>query len=103
LAKLDEEVAELKEVIAEQQANKEPLDLELVDRLTSELGDVMFVAANIGRKLRIDPEFALRTTNRKFEKRFQHIEAELAKQNRKPQDADLEELTKLWNAAKLTS
>ena len=100
LAKLDEEVAELKEVIAEQQTKTEPLDLDLVDRLTEELGDVMFVLANIGRKLRVDPEYALRTTNRKFEKRFQSIEGSLAAQGKKPQDVGLDELVNLWDVAR---
>lgn len=99
-AKLDEEIAELKEVVAERQTKKEPLDLELVDRLTEELGDVMFVVANLGRKLRVDPEYALRTTNRKFEKRFQSIEGTLASQGKKPQDVGLDELVSMWNTVR---
>jgi ATP diphosphatase len=96
--KLEEEIGELKAVIAEK--GDEPLPLETVDRLTEELGDVLFVVANIGRKLRIDPELALRTTNRKFEKRFHFIESELATSGRTPKDADLNELVELWNAAR---
>ncbi len=99
-AKLDEEIAELKEVVAERQTKKEPLDLELVDRLTEELGDVMFVVANLGRKLRVDPEYALRTTNRKFEKRFHSIEGTLAQQGKKPQDVGLDELVAMWNTVR---
>lgn len=99
-AKLDEEIAELKEVVAERQTKKEPLDLELVDRLSEELGDVMFVVANLGRKLRVDPEYALRTTNRKFEKRFQSIEGTLASQGKKPQDVGLDELVSMWNTVR---
>jgi ATP diphosphatase len=97
LNKLEEEINELKEVIAEKSKAKEPLPLDLVERLTEELGDVLFVAANIGRVLKIDPELALRTANRKFERRFKAIEEALASQNRKPQDASLQELTDLWN------
>jgi nucleoside triphosphate diphosphatase len=97
LNKLEEEINELKEVIAEKSKAKEPLPLDVVDRLTEELGDVLFVAANIGRVLKIDPELALRTANRKFERRFKAIEEALAAQNRKPQDASLQELTDLWN------
>lgn len=96
-AKLDEEVGELKQVVAECDGKDEPLELVLVDRLSEELGDVLFVVANLGRKLRVDPEFALRTTNRKFEKRFQSIEETLAAAGRKPQDASLEEMVALWN------
>ncbi len=100
LAKLDEEIAELKEVIAEQQTKTEPLDLDLVDRLTEELGDAMFVLANIGKRLRIDPEYALRTANRKFEKRFRSIEETLATQGKKTQDVSLDQLLALWNVAR---
>lgn len=99
-AKLEEEIAELKEVLAEKEKLDEPLPLELVDRLTEELGDVLFVVANIGRKIRIDPELALRMTNRKFENRFHSIEAELAKSGRAPADATLDELVALWNVAR---
>lgn len=96
-AKLDEEIGELKDAIAEKEKQQEPLPLETVDRLTEELGDVLFVLANIGRKLRIDPELALRTTNRKFESRFKVIEAELSKTGRTPADASLDELVAIWN------
>jgi ATP diphosphatase len=97
LNKLEEEINELKEVIAEKSKAKEPLPLDVVDRLTEELGDVLFVVANIGRVLKVDPELALRSANRKFERRFKAIEEMLASQNRKPQDASLQELTDLWN------
>lgn len=96
-AKLEEEIGELREVLAEKEKQAEPLPLELVDKLTEELGDVLFVVANIGRKIKIDPELALRATNRKFENRFHAIEEELAKTNRTPADASLDELVKLWN------
>lgn len=95
--KLDEEIGELKEVIAQSKNAKEPLDLALVDRLTEELGDVLFVVANIGRSLRIDPELALRATNRKFETRFKAVEESLAAQGKKPQDATLDEMMAAWN------
>jgi ATP diphosphatase len=95
--KLEEEIGELKAVLKEKENVGEPLPLELVDRLTEELGDVLFVAANIGRAIRIDPELALRTTNRKFENRFHTIEAELAKTGRTPADAGINELVALWD------
>jgi MazG family protein len=99
-AKLEEEIGELKSVIAEKDKAGEPLPLDVVDRLTEELGDVLFVVANIGRKLRIDPEMALRSTNRKFESRFHQIEEALAKDDRTPQEASLDELVALWNVAR---
>jgi len=91
LAKLDEEVGELKvEITAGDQA-----------RARDELGDVLFVAANIARTLDIDPEDALRRSNAKFERRFGFIEAALRDQGRSPQQSDLSEMDALWNAAKL--
>jgi ATP diphosphatase len=100
LAKLEEEIAELREMITLREQSSEPIDLTLVDRLTEELGDVLFVAANIGRRLRIDPELALRSSNRKFENRFKYIEAELLKAGKTPQQSSLEEMAQLWDQAK---
>jgi ATP diphosphatase len=97
-AKLEEEIAELKEVVAEKEKTAEPLPLETVDRLMEELGDILFVVANLGRVLRIDPELALRATNRKFENRFHAVEKALAAEGRKPKDASLDEMSALWNA-----
>ena len=65
-----------------------------------ELGDLLFVCANLARDLGIDPEDALRTTNAKFVRRFQFIEAALAQQGRSPEASNLEEMDGLWNAAK---
>jgi MazG family protein len=90
LAKLQEEVGELE---AEIEAND-------AAHLRDELGDVLFVCANIGRMLDIDPEDALRATNAKFIRRFSHIEAELAKDGRTPNQSDLAEMDALWDAAK---
>lgn len=97
LVKLDEEVAELKEVVEERKKAQEPLEMALVDRLMEELGDVLFVAANIGRTLRIDPELALRHTNRKFDNRFRAIERVLAVRGKRPQDVTLGEMSEIWN------
>ncbi len=90
LAKLHEEVAELEVEIAAGD----------VARSEKELGDVLFVAANIARTLGIDPEAALRGTNAKFVRRFGFIEAELAKRGRTPEQSDLAEMDALWEAAK---
>lgn len=65
-----------------------------------EMGDLLFVMANLARHLKIDPEAALRAANAKFTRRFRHIEAELAKAGRRPEDSTLEEMDALWNAAK---
>lgn len=90
LAKLEEEVAELR---VEIDAGDQALARE-------ELGDVLFVIANLARKLDIEPEDALRSTNAKFARRFQYIEAALALRGKTPEQSDLAEMDALWNAAK---
>ena len=67
---------------------------------SQEIGDLIFALVNLARHLSADPEEALRATNRKFERRFQFIEAALAKQGKTPQQATLAEMDALWNAAK---
>ncbi|KPQ07833.1 MAG: ATP diphosphatase MazG [Rhodobacteraceae bacterium HLUCCA12] len=70
------------------------------DAITEEFGDLLFVMANLARHLKIDPEAALRAANAKFTRRFQAIEAALARTGRRPADSTLEEMDALWNAAK---
>ncbi len=91
LAKIQEEIGEIRHEIATQ-APKE--------RLADELGDVLFAVANLARHLQLDPEAALRGTNRKFERRFRQIEHWLAEQGRTPTEATLEEMDGLWERAK---
>lgn len=69
-------------------------------RLSEELGDLLFVVANLGRKLTIDPESAIRSANAKFERRFAEIERRLKKDGRRPDDCSLQELDSLWEAVK---
>jgi len=90
LAKLDEELGELR-------AELEAGDARAAGR---ELGDVLFVAADLARECGIDPETALRGTNARVEARFRHLEARLAESGRTPADADDEELWALWREAK---
>lgn len=92
LAKLQEEAHELQ---AEMDAGAPK------EKLMDEMGDILFVCVNLARQLKIEPEEALMSTNRKFERRFKHIEQELGKQGRNPQDATLEEMDALWDAAKI--
>lgn len=91
LGKIDEELDELEAEI-QQQASHE--------RLEDELGDVFFAVANLARHLKLDPERATRSTNRKFSRRFEYLEASLAAQGRRPEQASLEEMDVLWEAAK---
>ncbi|MCB2109955.1 MAG: nucleoside triphosphate pyrophosphohydrolase [Defluviimonas sp.] len=65
-----------------------------------EMGDLLFVAANLARHLQVDPEAALRAANAKFTRRFAAIEAALAARGKRPEDSDLAEMDALWNAAK---
>jgi nucleoside triphosphate diphosphatase len=95
LAKAEEEMGELKAAIADSQGEKNQ-----TQRVVEEFGDLLFVMANIARHLRIDPEAALRGANGKFMRRFRSIEAALAKEGRKPEDATLEEMDELWDEAK---
>ena len=89
LAKLDEELAELK--AAEASGDQ--------DHIAEEMGDILFVMANLARKLQVDPEEALRRANAKFTRRFQYIEAKLAEQGRiGPQPLD--DMEALWVEAK---
>ncbi|MGE5624270.1 MAG: nucleoside triphosphate pyrophosphohydrolase [Bacillota bacterium] len=70
------------------------------ERVEDELGDVLFAVANLARKLSVDPEQALRGTNRKFERRFRHMERRLAEKGLKPEDVSLEEMDAHWDDAK---
>ncbi len=71
------------------------------ERRGEEFGDLLFSLANFARRLKIDPEAALRRANAKFERRFSHIEARLAAQGRTPSQATLAEMNSLWEEAKL--
>ena len=87
---LDKLAEEAREVIAaESQAERE-----------EEIGDLLFVVANLARHLKVDPEAALRAANAKFTRRFKHIERELAARGTAPGTASLEEMEALWQAAK---
>lgn len=69
-------------------------------RLEDEVGDLFFVLVNIARYLSVDPESALRKTNRKFKRRFQWMEERLHKSGRTADQAGMEELESLWQQAK---
>jgi nucleoside triphosphate diphosphatase len=69
-------------------------------RIEDEVGDLLFVLVNIARYLALDPESALRKTNRKFRRRFEYLEDKLREQGRKPCDASLNEMEALWQQSK---
>jgi MazG family protein len=90
LAKIEEEAGELRQALAEGDGAG----------VVEEMGDVLFAYTNLARHLGVDAEDALRTSNAKFERRFRRVEALLAEDGRGPDDADLEEMDKMWNRAK---
>ncbi|UWP94145.1 nucleoside triphosphate pyrophosphohydrolase [Aliiroseovarius crassostreae] len=67
------------------------------DEIREEMGDLLFVIANLARHLDVEPEEALRKANAKFERRFSYIEQRLAEQGRQPEDSSLDEMDVLWN------
>jgi nucleoside triphosphate diphosphatase len=91
LAKLDEETAEVREALA---AGNQ-------DAVEDEIGDMLFVVANLARKAGVDPEVALRRGNAKFERRFRWIEVALRAQGKTPETSTLDEMETLWHAAKV--
>ncbi len=90
IAKIAEEAAELVEA----------RDALTQTQVEEEFGDLMFVMANLGRHLGIDPEAALRSANAKFIRRFEGIEARLAAMGKTPAQSDLHEMDALWDAVK---
>ncbi|WP_371059401.1 nucleoside triphosphate pyrophosphohydrolase [Rhodosalinus sp. 5P4] len=70
------------------------------DEIEAEMGDLLFVMANLARHLEVDPEAALRRANAKFTRRFRAIEAALAAEGRRPEDSTLDEMDALWDRAK---
>lgn len=79
---------------------REVLAAESQDEREDEIGDLLFVVANLARHLKVDPEVALRRANAKFTRRFRHIETELAARGTQPGDASLDEMEALWQEAK---
>jgi len=69
-------------------------------RLEEEVGDLFFVLVNIARYLSLDPESALKKTNRKFKRRFRWMEEKLRASGRTPQQASMDELESLWQQSK---
>ena len=95
LDKLDEEVAELRaELPGNDSERASP------ERLADELGDILFVVANLARKLGLDPEACLQHANRKFTRRFNAVEQRLAAAGETPADATLEAMEAHWIAVK---
>ncbi|HJZ80245.1 MAG TPA: nucleoside triphosphate pyrophosphohydrolase [Pyrinomonadaceae bacterium] len=95
--KLQEEVDELREAIKAHADSNEEADHQHV---RDEIGDLLFVVTNIARRLNVEPEAALKLSNRKFRRRFGYIERRLHELNRNFEDTTLEVLEELWQEAK---
>lgn len=90
-AKIEEEIAEIKEEVAAGD----------VDKIHDEIGDLLFCIVNLARHLKIKPEEALRSTNKKFIDRFQYIEQKLKEKGSSCEESTLEEMDALWDEAKV--
>jgi MazG family protein len=109
-AKLHEEIEELREAISEHREGGGARERDGADegardeaddvRLREELGDVLFAVTNIARHLQVEPEAALKLTNRKFRRRFRHVERGIGASGRELGSATLEEMEALWQEAK---
>jgi len=112
-AKLGEEITELREHLQEFPApgpvpegrgvagsGRQIISEDLHSRLEEEVGDLFFVLVNISRYLAVDPESALRKTNRKFRRRFQWMEKRLHEKGTALEGASMDELESLWQQAK---
>ena len=101
--KVIEEIEEMHEIEELKNKNDElKIREELNTKLESEVGDVFFALVNYARFLDINPENALRKTNRKFIDRFKFVEKKLKADGKSPNDSSLAEMDKYWNESKLT-
>jgi MazG family protein len=111
--KLSEETGELRQLLREFPApgprpegrgvagsGRQTISEDLRTRLEEEVGDLFFVLVNIARYLSIDPESALRKTNRKFRRRFEWMEQRLHQRGATPESVSMDELESLWQQAK---
>jgi uncharacterized protein YabN with tetrapyrrole methylase and pyrophosphatase domain len=81
-------------------AKGSPVPEALHQRLEDEIGDLFFVLVNVARYLSVDPESALRKTNRKFKRRFQFVEQQLREQGKELEDSSIDEMEALWQQSK---
>jgi len=109
--KLEEEVAELKDDIAELPHPIKPagghagsrtsfVPAELRERIEGEVGDLFFVLVNLARFLDVDPESALRRTTQKFRRRFEAMEAEAHATERNLEELNIDQMEELWQKSK---
>ena len=95
--KLEEEIGELRAAIQTHATSNTEADHA---RVREEIGDLLFAATNIARHLGVEPEAALKLTNRKFRRRFGYIETRLRERNQEFDGTTLDEMESLWQEAK---
>jgi MazG family protein len=95
--KMHEEIDELRAAISAHAESDAEADH---TRVREEMGDLLFAVTNIARHLRVEPEAALKSTNRKFRRRFSYIEEGLRKRGRTLDAATLDEMEEFWQEAK---
>ena len=93
IEKIHEELAETEEALAEAGAERQ-------DRIEEEVGDLLFAVANLARKVKVEPEVALRRATGKFIRRFQKIEAVLREHGQRAEECTLAEMDAIWNEIK---
>jgi MazG family protein len=72
------------------------------EEIEGEIGDLLFVVVNLARFMKVDPEQALRKTNRKFRRRFGYVEQGLARAGKTPEQSNVQEMEQLWQEAKVS-
>jgi MazG family protein len=97
-AKMHEELDELRAAIATHAETNNEADHAQV---REEIGDLLFVITNIARRLNVEPEAALKLSNRKFRQRFNFIEQTLRQQQRRFDEVTIDELEQIWRQAKI--
>jgi MazG family protein len=95
--KLQEEIEELRVAIKDHSLAKNE---EAHTRVREEIGDLLFAATNIARHMQVEPEAALKLTNRKFRRRFQYIENKLHERGQRFEESTIDEMEALWQEAK---
>jgi MazG family protein len=98
--KMHEELDELREAMSAHADSNDEADH---THVREEVGDLLFVITNIARRLNVEPEAALKLSNRKFRKRFGYIEKNLRERSLKFDDTTIDDLEELWQEAKRES
>jgi MazG family protein len=95
--KLGEEIEELREAIQDHASSQDETHHA---RVREEVGDLLFAVTNIARHMQVEPEAALKLTNRKFRRRFRYIEDKLRERKQAFETTTLDEMESLWQEAK---